>query len=185
MKNTLLLFLLLTVSQLKAQFFQQKSIEASIGLGYTQVDENISMYGDGFYLQGEYVLKVYSWFELRPYAGIIFAKAESEKTAPNDPVYKSVTNAFLIGGKTRLKAPIPYFAPYFEIGIGASLGSFEVYTPLRNIEKEGIILHIPFSIGVALGRKNNIDIEFTYYNHSSIKQYAGAFAVGILIPLKS
>ncbi len=55
-----------------AQFIKEKSIVAEVGFGftvpYTSVDDIIS---DGFYAQGELVLRARSWVEFIPYAGIV------------------------------------------------------------------------------------------------------------------
>jgi len=48
-----------------------------------------------------------------------------------------------------------------------------------------MIYHIPFSFGLELGRNNNVDLGFAYYFQPNIEQFAGAFALGITIPLKS
>ena len=53
MKKPLLIFALLFVFvQLFAQ--QKRSIDALVGLGITAPSENIDVFGQGFYLQGEY-----------------------------------------------------------------------------------------------------------------------------------
>ncbi|MGB5377414.1 hypothetical protein [Muriicola sp.] len=75
-------------------------------------------------------------------------------------------------------------APFVEGGIGASIGSFETFTPIRDLQSANFIYHIPFTLGLALGPKNNIDVAFTYYFHPTVRQYAGAAALGISIPLK-
>ena len=66
-----------------------------------------------------------------------------------------------------------------EIGIGTSIGKFETLTAFDNIDKSGIIYHIPFSFGLELGKNNNVDLGFAYYFQPSVEQYVGAFAVGI------
>jgi hypothetical protein len=88
-------------------------------------------------------------------------------------------NAFMLGVKIRLIAPIPYF----EIGFGMSVGSFKTITPLTTIEKRGFLYHIPFSIGVELGKNHNVNVELTYYDHPTADQFSGAFAIGLSIPL--
>lgn len=93
------------------------------------------------------------------------------------------SNAFLFGGKTRIKAPIPWVAPYFEIGIGASIGTFETVTPFTNINKTGLLFHIPVAIGLELGRRHNFDFSFTYYYHNSVKQFSEAAAFSFSFPL--
>jgi hypothetical protein len=103
----------------------------------------------------------------------------------NQPEYKVTSKAFLLGGKVRIIAPIPYIAPYFEVGIGISIGSFQTYTPQTNINKNGLITHIPFSIGLALGRKHSVEVAFTYYYHPAVEQVSGAAAIGFTFPLNN
>ena len=97
--------------------------------------------------------------------------------------YKVTTKAFLFGGKARICAPIPWVAPYFETGIGASVGSFETITPFTYIKKQGLVMHIPLSMGLAIGRKHNIDLAFTYYYTPAVEQSSGAMAFGFTFPL--
>ena len=118
------------------------------------------------------------WFSVRPYAGIILTSENESENQQNPLNYKVTSKAFLLGGKARICAPIPYIAPYLETGLGISIGSFETYTPSTNISKSGLIMHIPFSIGLALGKKHKVDIAFTYYYHPSVKQFSGAAAFG-------
>lgn len=184
MKKTYFLILtFLVCNQINAQLIKEKSIDVSVGLGYSFPfdDYDTDIYGSGFYLQGEYVLNVASWIGFRPYAGLILTKSVENKRLPSE--YKSNANAFLVGGKARMKAPIPWVAPYIEVGIGASVGSFKTITPKTHIEESGVLAHIPFSIGLELGRKHNFDIAFTYYDHVSAQQFSGAFAFGYSIPL--
>ncbi|WP_109098572.1 outer membrane beta-barrel protein [Aquimarina sp. AU58] len=187
MKNTLILLIIILTSNLAtAQFVKNESINAQIGYGlsspYTSVDEIVN---DGFFLQGEYILSIASWVELRPYAGLILTNSNGKDLNDNPTDEKAESKAFLIGGKVRVRAPIPWVAPYVEIGIGASLGKFETFTAFTNIDKRGFIYHIPFSFGLELGRNNNVDLGLTYYIQPTVEQYAGAFALGISIPLKT
>ncbi|MFS4457157.1 hypothetical protein [Maribacter sp. 2304DJ31-5] len=186
MKNILIALLLILSSNLiEAQFIKEKSINAQIGYGisvpYTSVDE---IADSGFFAQGELVLKVASWVELRPYAGLILTNSNGKDLRDNPTDEKAESKAFLMGGKARVRAPIPWVAPYVEFGIGTSIGKFETFTAFDNIDKNGIIYHIPFSLGVELGRNNNIDLGFAYYFQPTVEQYTGAFALGITIPLK-
>lgn len=186
MKKTLILILfLLTSTLMDAQFIKEKSINAQIGLGISAPNNSVGKIADlGFFAQGELVLKITSWFELRPYTGIILTNSNGKDLDDNPTNEKAESKAFLLGGKARVRAPIPWVAPYFEIGIGSSIGKFETLTSFDNIDKSGIIYHIPFSFGLELGRNNNVDLGFTYYIQPSVEQYAGAFAVGLTFPLK-
>lgn len=178
---TLLIF---TSLQVEAQSIKEKTLDISIGLGLSSpYEEDVDVIDDGFYLQGEYVLVFSKWFDVRPYAGGIFTKSSGVDSNQNPTEYKATSNALLIGGKARVTIPIPWIAPYFELGIGASIGSFKTITPSYDIEKTGIIPHIPFSLGLELGPKHNYDLGLTYYFQPSVEHYAGAFAFGLSIPI--
>ena len=181
MKNKLLvLILLLSFNFVEAQFIKEKSMNVQLGYGLTFADYGlVDIYDDGVFAQGELVLKVASWIELRPYGGLILTFSRGNDI-PDDTV---TSKALLLGGKTRIRAPIPWIAPYIEVGLGASIGKFETITPFDNIEKSGIIHHIPFSLGLELGRKNNFDLGFTYFIQPTMEQYAGAVAIGFTFPL--
>ena len=185
MKKTLILLIIALASNLvEAQFIKEKSINAQIGYGlsapYNSVDEVVN---DGFFAQGELVLMVKSWIEFRPYAGFILTSSNGEDLNGNPTNEKAESKAFLLGGKARVRAPIPWVAPYVEIGIGTSIGKFETFTTFDKIDKSGIIYHIPLSFGLELGKNNNVDLGFAYYFQPSVKQYVGAFAVGITFQL--
>jgi hypothetical protein len=167
---------------------QQKTgeyINASLGYGISAPYDEADISGSGFYAQGEYVFSMSKWFSVRPYAGIILTSENKSENQQNLVNYKVTSKAFLLGGKARICAPIPYIAPYLETGLGASIGSFETYTPSTNISKNGLGIHIPFSVGLALGKKHKIDIAFTYYYHPSVKQFSGATAFGLSFPLNN
>ncbi|MHA7941951.1 hypothetical protein ACJOV8_002640 [Formosa sp. 3Alg 14/1] len=187
MKKTLILLIILLTSNLvEAQFIKEKSINAQVGYGLSAPNNGADdVVDDGFFAQGELVLKVKSWIEFRPYAGFIFTNSNGEDLNGNPTNEKGETKAFLLGGKVRVRAPIPWVAPYVEIGIGTSIGKFETLTAFDNIDKSGIIYHVPFSFGLELGKNNNVDLGFAYYIQPSVEQYAGAFAVGITFPLNN
>lgn len=156
-------------------------INASIGVGACFPNDETDIIGDGFYAQAEYVWAPLSWFGVRPYAGVIIASGESED--PELQGYKVKSNAALLGAKVRLAAPIPYVAPFIESGIGLSAGSFETYTPFTNLKKSGVLLHVPLTLGLAIGRRHNYEVKFTYYYHNAVKQVSGAAAIGFTLPI--
>jgi len=181
-----LLLSIASITEIKAQPRKGEFIEASIGLGITGSYSNVDIGGEGFFIQGEYVYAPKTWFSMRPYLGFITTSGEDEVESGRDTfVGKATTTALLVGGKIRLTAPIPYFAPYLESGFGASIGKFETKTGGRNIDKSGVITHIPFTIGVALGKRNTVEVEFTYYFMNEVQQFAGAAAVGLSFPINS
>ncbi|WP_418263392.1 hypothetical protein [Flavobacterium faecale] len=171
-------------SQINAQVIKEKKLSVSIGYGLTfPYYDDIDIANSGFFAQGEYVLKFSNWISLRPYAGVLFTKSNGKDIKDNPTVYESTANALLIGGKGRLTFPIPYVAPYLESGLGASIGNFKTITPKGDSSKSGMIRHIPFTLGLAVGRKHNVDIAFTYYYQPTVNQIAGAIAFGYTIPL--
>jgi len=182
----MLLFVIIGLTSVlaEAQFIKQKSINAQIGFGLSSpYNSNDDVVDDGFFAQGELILKVKSWFELRPYAGVILTSTGGEDLNGNPTDETATSRAFLLGGKVRLKAPIPFVAPYIESGIGASIGRFETFTAFDNIDKSGFIYHIPVSIGFEFGKNNDVDLGLSYFFQPTVKQYAGAFAIGISFPL--
>ena len=187
---TAMVFTVLFSSHSKAQTMGN-FIKASIGYGSSSSyyiedygsQEEVDVMGGGLYLQAEYVLGVKSWLSIRPYAGAIFESVDKDQNIQNQPQYKVTTNAFLMGGKVRICAPIPWVAPFIEGGIGTSIGKFETFTPNINFNKSDVLLHIPFSIGLAIGRRNNFEIAVSGYFHPAAKQSSGVFALGYTFPL--
>lgn len=183
-KTTILLVLILTSNYVDAQFIKEKSLNIQIGYGVTVPYNSIGEIADaGFFAQGELVLKAASWIEFRPYVGFISTNSNGKDLNDNPTIEKAESRGLLLGGKARVRAPIPWVAPYIEIGIGTSIGKFETFTAFDDISKNGIIYHIPLSFGLELGRNNNVDLGFAYYFQPSVKQAAGAFALGITFPL--
>ena len=175
------LFALQAFSFLQAQAVKERSLDILIGFGLSAPYDDVDVVGTGFYAQGEYVMTFNKWISLRPYAGLILVKTSDADF--RDTFSRSDTQAFLIGGKGKLTIPIPWVAPYLELGLGASLGSFRTLTPFTDRDNSGLIYHIPFSVGLALGPQNNVDIAFIYYFHPTERQFAGAAAFGLSIPL--
>ncbi len=185
-KILIVLLFVFASSVAKAQFIKDKSINAQIGYGVSMPYNSVADIGNnGIFLQGEYVLSVTSWFEIRPYAGFIFTKSNGKDLDDNPTFEKAESKALLIGGKTRLRVPIRWVAPYVESGIGASVGTFETFTAYTNINKSGFICHIPIAVGLELGRHNDVDLSFSFFDQPTVEQMVGAFALGISIPLKN
>ena len=178
--TSLLLFIL--SHSVYAQPRSGEFIEANVGLGLCAPYDETDLPGSGFFAQAEYVWSPSTWFGVRPYAGLIIASGDSDKVGMES--YKIKSNAALLGAKVRIAAPIPYVAPFIESGIGMSIGSFETYTPDTSLKKSGALLHIPLTIGLAIGRNHNYEVKFSYYYHNEVQQYAGAAALGFSFPLQ-
>ncbi|MFD1615571.1 outer membrane beta-barrel protein [Gelatiniphilus marinus] len=181
--STLTIITVLFSNITNAQPNKGRHIDISIGYGFSTTSDELDLYGKGFYLQGEYVFGLTRWFGLRPYAGFITTSHDENASDPNLTGFEVTTKAFLFGGKARVSIPIPWIAPYLEIGIGGSLGSFTTFTPNVNKKENGFLMHIPLSFGLALGPNYNIEVAATYYFHPTIEQVSGAAALGFSIPL--
>ncbi|MEL0454867.1 hypothetical protein WJN01_01405 [Flavobacteriaceae bacterium SZ-1-7] len=178
-----IIFTVLLVNNITAQPQKGNFINANIGLGVSVPYDDYEIAGSGFYIQGEYVLGLKTWFGLRPYAGFITTSPNEDVTSENLRAFEVTSSAFLLGTKARIVAPIPWIAPYVEIGIGASIGSFTTYTPDTNKEAKGLLYHIPFTIGLALGPKHNVEVAFVYFVHPTVEHVNGAAALGLSFPL--
>lgn len=165
-----------------AQPQKGRFINASFGIGITFPYDDFDISGSGFYAQAEYVMGIKTWFGVRPYAGFIFT-SPADSDNPNLADFKVSSKAFMVGGKVRVVAPIPWAAPFIEIGVGASIGTFETFTPLTNIDESGVFIHIPYSLGLALGPKHNVELAVTYYEHPSLEQVNGGVGITLSFPL--
>lgn len=172
-----------TFAQQNDVSIKKQAIKAAIGVGGSAPIDDVETFSNGFSAQAEYIYQVNSWLDIRPYAGVIFANTDEKDNEPNEMGFKSDFNAFMIGGKVRLRAPIPWVAPYIEIGAGTSAGEFETITSTINIKENGLLFHIPISAGLQLGPKHNIDLGLTYFVHPGAEQVSGAAVIGVSFPL--
>lgn len=183
--SVITLLLIAVFNPLYAQPRTGHFINVSAGLGIVVPNKESDLEGTGFYAQAEYVYSPRTWFGIRPYAGVIIASGETDRTVyfMGDNLRESIkSNVALIGAKVRFAAPIPYVAPFFETGIGLSIGTLR--TVFNNVElKRNTVMHIPVTFGLAIGRKHATEIKFSYYYQEYVQQISGAVAVGFSIPL--
>ncbi len=191
MKKLIFAFIISTVATMHFAIAQtddssqkKQAIKASVGYGISvPYDDSVDFNGQGFFAQAEYVYTIKEWFDIRPYAGFIFTSSNENAVNAFQRSYTADMSAFLLGGKVRLKAPIPWVAPFVEVGGGMSVGTFETITNDTDRKESGLLFHIPVSLGLAIGRNHKIEIAFTYFYHNAINQFAGAATVGITFPL--
>ncbi|UZO79968.1 hypothetical protein NBT05_13540 [Aquimarina sp. ERC-38] len=184
-KTSKLFFLFLLTSLYSwGQLTKGEYINISVGLGVTSSnDVEIDLFGNGFHAQAEYIVSQSKWFSMRPYLGFVYTSTSKDELEPQFSDSRISTRAVFFGGKIRLCAPIPYIAPYIDLGIGGALGSFKTISPFSQVDKDGFVLHIPFTLGLALGRNHNTSFEFTYYFHLNVNQFSGALALGATFPI--
>ncbi|MGS2739854.1 hypothetical protein [Sinomicrobium sp. M5D2P17] len=107
-KFSITIFTFLLCCTVQAQTAKGRYIQASIGYGISVPYDDVDTDGSGFYAQGEYLFNLTGWLGLRPYGGVIFTKTSNNDSPQREPDYKVTSNAFLIGGKVRVTAPIPW-----------------------------------------------------------------------------
>jgi len=169
-----------------------RALKLSVGLGLVAADQqegpggalvDVPGSGHGPYAAGEYVLRPMSWFSPRLYGGLLITRAVSDCGPGVQPCDVSASYVFG-GGKLRLLLPIPYLAPYFEFGVGFSLGRFSTRSgALVDVRQVGLAYHVPITLGVALGERRQYELAFVYYFHPEQQQVSGAVAIGYQLPL--
>ncbi|MGJ8685427.1 MAG: hypothetical protein ACSHWW_12430 [Nonlabens sp.] len=164
----------------------EEYLSANIGFGYAYPRTDIDISASGFYANAEYAYVSSKWFSFRPYLTYLNASFDEENSNPNLVAagYEISANALSLGAKFRLTVPIPYVAPFMELGIGTSFGSFRKNNGFEVVEVNGLSYHIPVSIGLAIGKRHRTEIAFDYYIHSKPEQITGGAAIGITIPLE-
>jgi hypothetical protein len=158
-------------------------LDLSGGVGFTFTTEaDHKGQGTGGFFDAEYVFLPGSFFTPRLYAGsfMTFSNSRSCRTGPCE--VKS--QIFFAGAKARVMIPIPYVAPFLELGVGFSLGYLvTVDEPDVDERTRGAALHIPVTVGLAVGARHQFDIELSYLFHPSQRQVEGGIGFGIGIPL--
>lgn len=133
----------------------------------------------------EYVFAPTAWGGGRLYAGGVVTEPDAGSCSTGlDPCSVSSRIA-VVGAKVRFLAPVPWVGPFFEVGGGLSLGSIETrlgpFGPFAAVDEthSGLMVHVPFSLGLAIGPRHQHEISVAYYAHPSREHVAGAIRVGI------
>jgi len=152
---------------------------ASIGLGQNVATTNDAPDGTGFYGAAEYVVIMSRLFSPRAYSGLLLTHPNPEGCrTQNGPCDVSAKMGFL-GAKARFSVPIPYVAPFVELGLGTSFGAITTVTPSTTRETRGITYHIPAAFGLSLGPAHNFDVAFLFLIHPREKQVNGGATIGL------
>ncbi len=162
-----------------------RALELSAGLGMVAASDQggvpVNGTGEGLYASAEYVLRPSSWFSPRLYGGLLLTRAANDCGA--QPCDVSARYAFG-GAKARLLAPIPWVAPFIELGVGLSLGHFTTRSgTLVDVDKAGSTYHWPFSIGVAFGAGRQYEVALAYLFHPQQSQFSGGITFGYQLDL--
>jgi hypothetical protein len=161
----------------------QHFISAQLGLGVSTPLEDVDGSGVGGYGQVEYIYRYVEWATPRAYVGALITGSNSDCGANVAPCEVSANIAFL-GVKLRLLAPIPYVAPFVELGVGGSVGALRTRVDgWVDESKDGVTYHIPVGLGLALGSEHEYELSFQYLVHPRERNLGGAFAFGLTFAL--
>jgi hypothetical protein len=150
----------------------------SAGLGLSSgADDDSGARASGFYGAAEYVFLVHTWVSLRPYAGLLLTFPEHSSCANGVTPCDVSARIGFAGGKIRFTIPIPYVAPFIELGAGMSVGSISTQDAARNETFGGITYHVPVGLGLSIGAKQKVDLALQYLFHPDQHEFGGAFAL--------
>jgi hypothetical protein len=159
-----------------------RSLLVSIGLGESAEADGGYGHGSGFYAAGDYVMPAESWLSLRAYAGLILTSPDTTSCNGVSPCDTSAKIVF--GGvKARVMAPIPYVAPFLELGLGLAGGAINRQDSTGDSGTVNFTFQLPLGGGLALGKNNDVDLMLLYLLEPLIGHLDGAFAIGVAITL--
>jgi hypothetical protein len=141
--------------------------------------------GNGFYAGAEFVLVPSLWFSPRLYGGLLLTSAD-RGTCPAEVPCSAEARIGFVGAKGRLTIPIPYVAPFFELGVGMSAGTLTTETIDSDRTFAGVTYHVPLAIGLSFGEMHHyvVDVAFSYLYHPAQSQIDGALALSAAFQLR-
>ena len=177
---------LLIASSASSQPREGQLVDAAVGLGVSVPSYDSNARGSGVLAKAEYVVGLSSWAGVRAYGGLLWTWPEdSEPPCRHGELSCEVTaKVGLLGGKGRIAAPIPWVAPFFELGFGVSFGELRTRTTYVNLLKHGLAFHTPLTLGFAFGPDHEAEFAFVYYFHPQVSQVNGGVTVGLSFPIE-
>jgi hypothetical protein len=162
-----------------------KLLVASAGLGLSFPSQEDAPTGSGFYGAAEFVLVPSPWFSPRLYGGLLLTSTEPG-TCPRAVPCSAQARIGFVGAKGRLTIPIPYVAPFFELGLGMSAGTLTTQTADIDETFAGLTYHVPLAIGLSFGERHHyvVDVAFSYLFHPAQSQIDGALALSAAFRLR-
>jgi hypothetical protein len=160
-------------------------ISGAIGLGISLPKKNETPGGTGLYLEGEYGVAMTPWLSSRIYAGTMLTSPDEDAGCKKAGAHCDVSaKVGFVGVKGRFSAPIPYFSPFLEGGVGVSMGSRTTRTITTHDKDVGVNFDFPvFTMGLSLGKNREVDLDWTFLLHPGGKQVDSAFAIGVKFPV--
>ncbi|MGH7435146.1 MAG: hypothetical protein ACRENE_05700, partial [Polyangiaceae bacterium] len=136
----------------------------------------------GLFLGGEYWARLYSWVNVRAYAGFLATSTDQSRCqlAGGCDVSEEVV---VLGAKGRLMAPIPWVAPFIELGLGLSIGTIHATDVGVDRIRHGAVIDLPIGFGLSLGPKHNVDLGAIILDHGGAEATGAALYVGVSLPV--
>jgi hypothetical protein len=156
-------------------------VTAGFGLSFSNWS-NAPGDGSGVYGRVDYLFWRDSWFMPKLYSGLLFTRPDGGCGPEITPCDVSSRIVFA-GGAARLMAPIPYFGPFVEAGLGVSAGQMTTQSGPENLRWSGVTFHVPYALGVAFGQRHQYELALQYMVHPLQHQTSGAMGVGFGFPL--
>jgi hypothetical protein len=137
----------------------------------------------GFFLRGDYVFRERSWFAPRLYGGSLDTGTQLFSCRGAHPCDVH-TGVLFVGGALRFVLPIPWIAPFVELGGGPSFGRIATrYGPAVERGRSGVFGHIDFGFGLGLGYYHQLEIGVHLLDHPAMQNIGAGVAVGLAFPL--
>lgn len=159
-------------------------LDLGVGVGIAFADDDReaeeSGGGAGLWLGGAYRRPLASWFMPSVYAETVATFADTRGCEG----CRAEARALFVGAQARFIAPIPYFSPFFEIGLGVAAGRFRTFTPEINRKLAGVAFHIPLTLGAVFGKERPFTVGLRYLVVPRAEQVAGGAGLTLSLPIE-
>jgi hypothetical protein len=162
---------------------QERQIWGGLGISFPQSHRD--GHGLGGSLVYEQLLVGPRWASVRAYGGAFFSRSDQASCVGNLQVCDVSSQIGVGGAKVRFLVPIPYVAPFIEVGAGLSAGSITTRIPAYGSLPEinegefGLLFHIPAGLGLAFGRRHQHKISLDYFSYPGQDHVTGTVSLGI------
>lgn len=169
---------------LVAQEGHDVQISGGLAFSYAHDGRLRNGHGRGGAVSLEYIENWTRWVSGRLYGGLFLSGSNRGSCSAGVEPCSVSSQIGVAGGKGRLLIPIPYVAPFLELGAGVSAGSIETRMGGRGFrqpldeDRSGFFFHRQGSLGLAFGARHQHDLSFDFFFHRPW-HVAATFALGI------
>jgi len=134
--------------------------------------------GTGVQAEATWVRWPDGWFSPRLGAGLAFSgggRSCDDGLSPCEVLARYLHAT----ARARLMAPIPWVAPYFEVGLGVAVGQHTARVG-QVVDRSGIGagLAVPFALGLAVGPRHEVEVGIQYLSLPTWRLVGGGFLLG-------